>query len=49
MVNNMNMKQIFITLLIITIYAVDLSAQSKPKRDVSKDKSYCCPIKIGVD
>lgn len=39
MVNNMNMKQIFITLLIITIYAVDLSAQSKPKRDVSKDKS----------
>ena len=39
MVNNMNMKQILIFLLIITLYAVDLSAQSKPKRDISKDKS----------
>ena len=39
MVNNMNMKQILIFLLIITLYAVDLSAQSKPKRDILKDKS----------
>lgn len=33
------MKQILFILLIITIYAIDLNAQSKPRRDISKDKS----------
>ena len=33
------MKQILFILLIITIYAIDVNAQSKPRRDISKDKS----------
>ncbi len=33
------MKQILVILLIITIFAIDVNAQSKPRRDISKDKS----------